>query len=61
MIVGNKACTHPREVDSARGKEKAEEWGYGYAETSAKTGQGVEEVFRVLVDTIIQIDSNDAK
>eukprot|EP01089_Gocevia_fonbrunei_P006109 TRINITY_DN1663_c0_g1_i1.p1 TRINITY_DN1663_c0_g1~~TRINITY_DN1663_c0_g1_i1.p1 ORF type:complete len:211 (-),score=34.76 TRINITY_DN1663_c0_g1_i1:93-725(-) len=61
MMVGNKCCSGVREVDNKRARDRAEEWGYGYAETSAKTGVGVEDAFKGLVDSIIQVQMDLAK
>eukprot|EP01090_Pellita_catalonica_P001530 TRINITY_DN11289_c0_g1_i1.p1 TRINITY_DN11289_c0_g1~~TRINITY_DN11289_c0_g1_i1.p1 ORF type:complete len:207 (-),score=45.39 TRINITY_DN11289_c0_g1_i1:159-779(-) len=62
MMVGNKCCSPVgREVEFNKAKEKADAWQYGFMETSAKTGKGVEEAFKALVDEIIKVQSEILK
>lgn len=59
MIVGNKCGSEVgRAVDPQRGKALAEEWDYLYSEASARSGQGVEEAFLALVDSVLEVQSN---
>ncbi|XP_051857674.1 ras-like protein [Antechinus flavipes] len=52
MLVANKVDVTDRLVDPTRGQEMARRFGFSYVETSAKTGQGVEQAFHELVREI---------
>ena len=45
VIVANKTDLDDRDVSSMEGRELAAEYGCDYFETSAKTGEGVNQVF----------------
>jgi len=45
ILVGNKVDSESREVTKEEGTQWAEQHGMEYIETSAKTGQGIEEAF----------------
>lgn len=45
VIVANKIDCDDRDVSIVEGRELAEEYGCDYFETSAKTGEGVNQVF----------------
>ena len=56
IIVGNKAdIIDKREVKYEEGKKFAEEKGYKFFETSAKTGEGIKEAFNELFDKLFYI------
>ncbi|KAH0791245.1 putative ras-related protein Rab-5C [Histomonas meleagridis] len=59
FLVGNK-CDLNATVDREKAKEFAEENGLTYFETSAKTGQGVEELFIQIASMLKTFPSNDA-
>ena len=61
IIVGNKIdMENMREIQKEDGNKIASENGYKYFETSAKTGKGVDEAFKELVNQILDIqDKND--
>jgi len=65
MIVGNKCGATEsgagRVVEPQRGRALADEWHYLYSETSARTGQGVDEAFLALVDSILEVQSSMTK
>jgi len=51
VLVGNKKdLEKTREVPQASGRELAKEWNVDFIETSAKTGENVEDIFHLLVD-----------
>jgi small GTP-binding protein len=55
VLVGNKVdLVDERRVSSERGKLLAEEWGVPYIETSARTGDCVEDVFATVVRRIVE-------
>jgi small GTP-binding protein len=53
MLVGNKSDCEAREVDFGDGEAAAQRLGYEYAETSAKTGAGVEDAFLNLTEKLV--------
>ena len=61
IIVGNKIdMENLREISKEDGNKIASENGFKYFETSAKTGKGVDEAFKELVNQILDIqDKND--
>ena len=61
IIVGNKIdMENMREISKEDGNKIASENGYKYFETSAKTGKGVDEAFKEIVNQILDIqDKND--
>ena len=48
VLVGNQIDKEERLVSKQEGKAKADELGVEFFETSAKTGQGIEELFRFM-------------
>lgn len=50
MLLGNKADSHQRVVNTETGYALAEEYGMHFMETSAKDGHNVEEAFPVIAD-----------
>ena len=61
IIVGNKIdMENLREISKEDGNKIVSENGFKYFETSAKTGKGVDEAFKELVNQILDIqDKND--
>ena len=61
IIVGNKIdMENLREISKEDGNKIASENGFKYFETSTKTGKGVDEAFKELVNQILDIqDKND--
>ena len=61
IIVGNKIdMENMREISKGDGNKTASENGFKYFETSAKTGKGVDEAFKEIVNQILDIqDKND--
>ena len=61
IIVGNKIdMENMREISKEDGNKTASENGFKYFETSAKTGKGVDEAFKEIVNQILDIqDKND--
>ena len=61
IIVGNKIdMENMREISKEDGNKIVSENGFKYFETSAKTGKGVDEAFKELVNQILDIqDKND--
>jgi small GTP-binding protein len=53
-VVGNKTDIEDREVSFAEGQALAQSLGYDYAETSAKTGAGVDDAFVSLAEKAIE-------
>jgi Ras-related protein Rab-5C len=51
-LIGNKADLEPRKVLSANSVEVANEAGGTYFETSAKTGQGIREIFEHIAENV---------
>jgi small GTP-binding protein len=57
ILVGNKIdLVEEREVSSEEGRELAEELSLSYIETSAKTGENIEDAFRMLALQLIKKD-----
>jgi len=54
MLLGNKADCDPakRVVDAARGQALAKEYGIPFMETSAKSGQNVQEAFALMANSV---------
>lgn len=53
VLVANKVdCVQRREVSEEEGRDYAEERGIVYCETSAKTGEGVAEAFKLVIQRI---------
>ncbi|XP_051819481.1 GTPase NRas-like [Antechinus flavipes] len=59
VLVANKVDVTNRLVDPTRGKEMAKSFGVPYVETSAKTGQGVEQAFYELIGEIRRIRAEE--
>lgn len=58
VLVGNQIDKENRDVARQEGKSKADELGVEYFETSAKTGVGIEELFRYMaINTRLVEDS----
>ncbi|OHS92856.1 small GTP-binding protein [Tritrichomonas foetus] len=53
FIVGNKTDLSTNAVDSEKMKEWCHESGFMFAQTSAKTGNGVEELFQTIIDKLL--------
>ena len=53
VLVGNKSDVDPRVVDSNEAKQFATENGMEYIETSAKTGDNINEAFNVMAKAIL--------
>lgn len=54
FLVGNKKdLESERIVTKEQAEEYAKNWGFSYFETSAKTGENVQELFSTLVDELI--------
>lgn len=55
ILVGNKIdLEDKRDVSSAEGEELAKKFGLGYIETSAKTGENIEDAFKMLALQIVK-------
>ena len=48
VLVGNQIDREERVIQKSEGKAKAEEFGVEYFETSAKSGEGIDELFRFM-------------
>ncbi|KAM8978709.1 GTPase NRas-like [Sarcophilus harrisii] len=59
VLVANKVDVTDRLVDPTLGQEVARSFGVPYVETSAKTGQGVEQAFHELVREIWRIQAEE--
>ncbi|XP_051819608.1 ras-like protein [Antechinus flavipes] len=59
VLVANKVDVTDRLVDPTQGQEVARSLGVPYVETSAKTGQGVEQAFHELVGEIRRIRAEE--
>ncbi|KAM8978722.1 ras-like protein [Sarcophilus harrisii] len=59
VLVANKVDVTDRLVDPTLGQEMARRFGVPYVETSAKTGQGVEQAFHELVREIRRIRAEE--
>ncbi|CAD7953393.1 unnamed protein product [Amoebophrya sp. A25] len=56
LLVANKSdCGEDRKVSAEEGLQKARQLGLGFLETSAKTGDGVEQAFDVMSGNLIKI------
>lgn len=53
ILVGNKSDLDSRKVTTEAGQALAERFGMAFFETSAKTGEGVEEAFLHMTDLIV--------
>lgn len=54
ILVANKIDKENREITSEEGSELAEQYGIAFYETSAMTGENVEEVFKFCAQTIVK-------
>ncbi|XP_051819618.1 ras protein let-60-like [Antechinus flavipes] len=59
VLVANKVDVTDRLVDPRQGQEAARRFGVPYVETSAKTGEGVEQAFHELVGEIRKIRAEE--
>ena len=55
ILVGNKCDLEKREVKKDEGEKFAQEYHMNYYETSAKTGEGIQEVFNQIYKEIYQL------
>ena len=55
IIIGNKIDIPKRQIDKEIAKEFAESYNYEYFETSAKTGEGIDNAIRELVKKVMNI------
>eukprot|EP00392_Amoebophrya_sp_AT5.2_P004677 g4685.t1 len=55
VLVANKSDVTPAAVPPDEGLQKARQLGLGFVETSAKSGQGVEDAFNLMSDNLIKI------
>ena len=55
ILVGNKCDLEKREVTKDEGEKFAQEYHMNYYETSAKTGEGIQEVFNQIYKEIYQL------
>lgn len=56
VLVGNKIDKEERKVEKEEALDMANEYGMAYFETSAATGEGVNEVFEYLVGEIVKME-----
>jgi small GTP-binding protein len=56
LLIGNKTDIEKRTVSTTKGEDKAKQYGIMYAETSAKTGEGVNDAFQTLVDSSVSLN-----
>ena len=61
ILIGNKCDIQERIVDQKKGEEMAESLGISYYETSALSGQGINEAFEGLVKLIIENKYSNSK
>jgi GTPase SAR1 family protein len=54
-LVGNKKDQGGRKVDAAEAEGKAKILGVNYVETSAKTGENVEELFKAVLRGVVKL------
>lgn len=54
ILLGNKIDVPHKQIDSARGKATAEEYGIGFWETSAKDGTNVSKAFNAIAKDIVE-------
>uniref|UniRef100_A0A6B2LKJ9 Uncharacterized protein n=1 Tax=Arcella intermedia TaxID=1963864 RepID=A0A6B2LKJ9_9EUKA len=62
VLVGNKKdLEKSREVSYSAGKELAQEWDIDFVETSAKTGENIDDIFHLLVEQMWAIKGAPAQ
>ena len=61
ILIGNKCDIQERIVDQKKGEEMAESLGISYYETSALSGQGINEAFEGLVNLIMENKYSNSK
>ena len=61
LVVGNKIDLPDRAVDPYEAKKWAEDQGFFYMETSAKTGEGVADMFTILANLMYEDAQEVAK
>ena len=61
IIIGNKVDILEREVDIIEGENFAKNKNINYFEVSAKTGQGINEAIKFLIQKVIDINDNNEK
>ena len=59
IIIGNKIDSDEREVKTEDAEAFCKEQNYPYFETSAKTGEKIDETVRFLVKKVIEINSDN--
>jgi len=59
VIIGNKIDSEEREVKTEVAESFSKEQEYSYFETSAKTGENIDETIRFLVKKVININSDN--
>eukprot|EP00483_Globobulimina_turgida_P002101 UN02103 len=52
VLVGNKSDLAQRQVSWEMGKSQADSWGVPFIETSAKTGDNVQQAFKIIVSEV---------
>ena len=57
VIIGNKIDLNGREINKEDAEKFCSQEGYKYFETSAKTGEGVDDCIRYLVEEVIKVNS----
>lgn len=60
ILLANKCDEKDQKVTAEEGREKARKLGLGFIETSAKTGQNVEEAFSVMSGNLIKLREQQA-
>ena len=61
IIIGNKIDILEREIKTTEAKKYCKELGFKYFETSAKTGENVNDTIRYLVEEVLKIIEEDEK
>ena len=61
IIIGNKIDILEREIKTTEAKKYCKELGFKYFETSAKTGENVNDTIRYLVEEVLKINNEKNK